>query len=70
MKRRRKSRRNSHRKHRVSHRKHAYNKRRKGSKRRSRRNKGRKSPWLAHAAKFLRAGKTLKQASASYRKRR
>lgn len=43
-----------------------YNRKRKST----RRNRGRrKSAWLVHATKFLRAGKTLKQAKAAYRKR-
>jgi hypothetical protein len=60
---RRKSRRSS---YRVRHNRRRHTTRRKS--RKSRRNRG-GSSWTRHAAKFLRAGKTLKQASAAWRKR-
>ncbi len=65
---RRKSRK-AHRKSRKSSRRVSYNSRKRShGKRRSRRNRG-TSAWTKHAAKFLRAGKTLKQASAAWKKR-
>ncbi len=69
MKRRRKSRRKATR----GHRKNRYNRshrrvtRRKSK--RTRRNRGGGSSWTRHAAKFLRAGKTLKQASAAWKRK-